>query len=108
LWDFNIHTDRVIKAKRPDILVVDKRNAETTIIDIAVPGDYRVKEKESEKIEKYRDLALELTRLWKTSTKVIPIVIGALGASHKAVEWMALLGVAENKYPLIEQTVLLE
>lgn len=107
LWDFNIHTDRVIEARRPDIVVVDKRNAETTIIDIAVPGDYRVKEKESEKIGKYQDLALELTRLWKTSTKVIPIVIGALGASHKTVDWMALLGVAENKYPLIQQTALL-
>jgi len=45
LWDFNIHTDRIIEARRPDIVVVDKRNAETTIIDIAVPGDYRVKEK---------------------------------------------------------------
>jgi len=65
-----IRTDRVIEARRPDIVVVDKRNAETTIIDIAVPGD----------------LALELTSLWKTSTKVIPIVIGALGASHKTVE----------------------
>jgi len=51
--------------------------------------------KESEKIGKYQDLALELTRLWKTSTKVIPIVIGALGASNKTVDWMALLGVAE-------------
>jgi len=107
LWDFNIHTDRVIEARRPDIVVVDKRNAETAIIDIVVPGDYRVKEKESEKIGKYQDLALELTRLWKTSTKVIPIVIGALGASYKTVDWMALLGVAENKYPLIQQTALL-
>jgi len=61
----------------------------------------------SEKIGKYQDLALELTRLWKTSTKVIPIVIVALGASHKTVDWMALLGVAENKYQLIQQTALL-
>jgi len=77
------------------------------IIDIAVPGDYRVKEKESEKIGKYHDLPLESTRLWKTSTIVIPIVIGALGASHQTVDWMALLGVAEHKYPLIQQTALL-
>jgi len=63
LWNFNIHTDKVIEARGPDIVVVDKRNAEKTIIDIAVPGDYRVKEKESEKIGKYQDLAIELTRL---------------------------------------------
>ena len=30
------HTDRVIEARRPDIVVVDKRNFETVIIDIAV------------------------------------------------------------------------
>jgi len=45
LWDFNIHTDRVIEARGPGIIVIDKHNAETTIIDIAVPVDYKVKEK---------------------------------------------------------------
>ena len=55
LWNFNIHTDRVTEARRPDIVVVDKLNSETTIVDIAVPGDFRVKEKESEKIKKYQD-----------------------------------------------------
>ena len=107
LWDFNIHTDRVIEARRPDIVVVDKVNSETMIIDIAVPGDFRVKMKESEKIEKYQDLALELTRVWKTSTKVIPIVIGALGAKYRILDWMALLGVDMRRYTLIQQTALL-
>jgi len=37
------------------VVLVDKCNAEATIINnIAVPGDYRVKEKESEKIRKYQ------------------------------------------------------
>jgi len=40
LWDFNIYTDRIVEARRPDTVVVDKRNAETTIIDIAIPGDH--------------------------------------------------------------------
>ena len=107
LWDFNIHTDRIIEARRPDIVVVDKLNSETMIIDIAVPGDFRVKEKESEKIEKYQDLALEVTRMWKTTARVIPIVIGALGAKHRITDWMALLGVDVRKYTLIQQTALL-
>jgi hypothetical protein len=107
IWDFNIHTDRVIDARRPDIVVVDKLNSQTTIIDIAVPRNYRVKEKESEKIEKYQDLALEITRMWKTSTKVIPIVIGALGASHRTIDWIALLGCDRRKFEIIQQTALL-
>ena len=45
LWDFNIHTDRVIETRRPDIVVNDKVNSQTMTIDIAVPGDFRVKTK---------------------------------------------------------------
>jgi len=51
-------------------VVIDKRNAEKTILDIAVPGDYRVKNIIRDVSQ---DLALKLTRLWKTSTKVIPM-----------------------------------
>jgi hypothetical protein len=48
---------------------------------MAVPGDFRVRDKENEKREKYLDLAIELRRLWKTSVNVVPIVIGALGTT---------------------------
>ena len=48
------------------------------IIDVAVPGDARVEQKEKEKIDKYQDLAKELRKLWKVKTRVVPIVIGAL------------------------------
>ena len=49
LWDFTIQCDRFIEARRPDIVLVDKKNKEAKIIDIAVPGDSRVAEKELEK-----------------------------------------------------------
>ena len=35
------------------------------IIDIAVPADASVMEKEKEKLEKYQDLRREIARLWK-------------------------------------------
>ena len=35
--------------------------------------------KEEEKIEKYRDLAREVAKLWNVRVKIIPVVIGALG-----------------------------
>ena len=38
----------------------DKELDHTWIIDIAVPGDARVEDKEKEKVEKYQDLAREL------------------------------------------------
>ena len=73
LWDFNIQTDKVIEAIRPDIVVTNKDKRESWIVNIAIPGDLRVREKEIEKREKYQDLAMEIRRLWKTSVKVVPI-----------------------------------
>ena len=46
----------MIEERRPDIVLVDKMNKEVKIIDIALPGDSRVKEKELEKIERYQYL----------------------------------------------------
>ena len=37
LWDFNIYTDKVISARRPDITVIDKLKNLVTFVDIAVP-----------------------------------------------------------------------
>ena len=35
--------------------------------------------KEDEKEEKYQDLAREIRKMWGVRTKVIPIVVGAVG-----------------------------
>ena len=56
LWDFTIQCDHFIQSRRPDIVVVEKKNKECKIIDIAVPNDVRVGNKEQEKIEKYQGL----------------------------------------------------
>ena len=53
LWDFSIQTDHVIEARRPDLVVVDKKERSCKIIDFAVAGDSRIEEKEKDKIEKY-------------------------------------------------------
>ena len=64
LWDFTIQTDHYITARRPDIVVVNKNDKTCLLIDVACPGDERVKEKEDEKIAKYQDLARELRKIW--------------------------------------------
>jgi len=46
----------VIEHKRPDTVFVEDNKA-ALFIDIAVPGDIRVEEKEQEKVDKYRNLA---------------------------------------------------
>ena len=65
LWDINIQCDHVIEARRPDIVIIDKRRQSEIIVDIAVPADGRVHEKEREKVEKYQELRRDIGRLWK-------------------------------------------
>ena len=106
LWDFSIQTDRVIEARRPDITLVDKEMKATWIIDIAVPGDIRVKEKEKEKIEKYQDIALEIRRMWNTSATVVPIVVGSLGMINKLTDFLGMLGLPSESH-VIQKTAMI-
>ena len=48
------------------------------IVDFATPADHRVKLKESEKKDKYLDLARQFKKLWNIKVTIGPIVIGAL------------------------------
>ena len=83
MWDFSIQTDHVIEARAPDLVVVNKMRRACKIIDFAVPGDCRIEEKEKEKIEKYQDLRRELQKIWNVRVKIVPLVVGFLGAIPK-------------------------
>ena len=63
LWDVMIQCDREIKARKPDIVVVNKNERSWARIDIAIPGDIRVSEKEKEKIERYCELKRDIKRM---------------------------------------------
>ena len=61
-------------------MVFDKVKKEKMIIDMVIPGDTRVCDKDREKIEKYSLLKDKTARLWQMKkVVVIPIVVGALG-----------------------------
>ena len=46
LWDFEIQTDQLISARRPDLIIINKKERTCRIMDISVPEDHRVKLKE--------------------------------------------------------------
>ena len=98
LWDINIQCDNVIEARRPDIVVIDKKERVCLIVDIAVPADRRVEEKEQEKVEKYQDLKREIGRMWEIrKVQVVPVVIGALGSVSKGFDkWIGKLDIQCN------------
>ena len=45
LWDVMIQCDTAIKARKPDIVVVNKNERSCAIIDIAIPGEELVKKR---------------------------------------------------------------
>lgn len=94
LWDFMIQCDRMVEYRKPDIVVVEKKERRCLVIDVAVPGDIRIEEKENEKVEKYQELKQEIIKLWEMKkVDVIPIVVGALGAvSRRIRDWISRTG----------------
>ena len=60
-------------------MIIDKRENNCQIIDVAIPDDRRVRAKQDEKVEKYRDLAREIRKKGVIRKKVTPIVVEALG-----------------------------
>ena len=81
LWDFKIQCDTKIEAQRPDIVLIDKTMKEVKIVDVTIPGDERVNEREVRKIEKHKVLKNVIARIWDMKEVIpIPVVVGALGA----------------------------
>jgi hypothetical protein len=54
------------------------------LIDVAIPGDRNVIQREAEKILKYEDLTIEIQHMWNVKTRVIPVIIGATGTISKS------------------------
>ena len=59
----------MIESRMQDIVVVDKVNKETMIIDVVLPRNTRVCDKECEKIEKYSLLEDKIARLRQMKRK---------------------------------------
>ena len=54
------------------------------LIDVVISGDRNVFKKEAEKILKYKDLTIDIQRMWNVKSKVIPVIIGATGTFSKS------------------------
>ncbi|XP_074609279.1 uncharacterized protein LOC141863586 isoform X3 [Acropora palmata] len=83
LWDMPIQTDREIKANRPDIVIKDKQEKSCLLIDMSIPTEKNTSVKVTEKLSKYKDLEIEIERMWGMKATTIPVVIGALGLIKK-------------------------
>ena len=72
-----------IKGIRDLLLINKKRKRSCHLIDFAVPADHKGKIKESEKRDKYLDLARELKKLWNMKVTVMLVVSGTVSKRLK-------------------------
>ena len=79
MWNQEVHTDREVTANRTDIIIKNKKEKTCTLIDVAIPADRNVVQKEAEKKLKYKSLCKEIQRMWNLKCRIIPIIIGATG-----------------------------
>jgi len=79
-----VQTDRTLTTNKPDIIIRDNEKGTCMLIDVVISGDRNVIKKEADKILKYKDLTTEIQRMWNVKTKVIPLIIGAIGTISKS------------------------
>jgi len=82
--DQQVQTDRNIPNNKPDFVIGDNEKGTCMLIDVGVSGDKNVIKKEAEKILKYKELVIEMQRMWNVKTKLIPVIIRATGTISKS------------------------
>jgi hypothetical protein len=85
LWNQGIQTDREVSANRPDI-IIENKDRTCLLIDVAIPSDKNIIQKEAEKKLKYKNLSIEIQRMWNMICFVIPVIIGATGIVSKSLQ----------------------
>jgi len=84
LWNQQVRTVRTLPSNKPDIIIRENEKRTCMLIDVAIPGVRNVIKKEVEKILKYKDLTIEIERMWNVKTRVIPVTIRATGTISKS------------------------
>ena len=64
MWDIPIITDWTIQANQPDIVMHDKQQT-CLLTDIPIQGDLSITSNETEKLSKYKDLEIKVSRCGK-------------------------------------------
>jgi hypothetical protein len=66
-------------ANRPDTIIKNKREKTCALIDVAIPADRNVAQKDAEKKAKYKMLCTEIQRMCGMKCMIMPVIIGATG-----------------------------
>ena len=69
LWNQQVQTDGTVPNNKPDIIIRDNEKRTCMLIDVEISGDRNMIKKEAEKILKYKDLTIEIQRMWNVKQR---------------------------------------
>ena len=72
-----VQRDRTFLNNKPNIIICYHKEGTCTLIDFAISGERNVVKTAAEEILKYKDLTIEIRRMWNVKTKAIPLIKGA-------------------------------
>ena len=74
---------------------------------MAIPSDYNIQKKATEKMGKSVDLQIECQKLWNKKVEVIPVIIGAIGIVDKNMKkYVGRIPGCHNIYSLQRSAIL--
>ena len=71
-----MRTDRTVANNKPDIVLCDDKQGTCMLMDVTIPADRNVIKKGAGKILKYKDIIMEIQRMWNVEANVIPVIMG--------------------------------
>ena len=75
-----------MQADKPDIIIKVHKEKTPKLINFEFPMDMNISVKEFEKLSKYKDLQIEVDRMWQFKTLIIPAVVRAFGLVKKRLQ----------------------
>jgi hypothetical protein len=100
-------TDREVTANKPDMIGKNNKEKTCILIDVAIPADRNVTQKEAEKKLKYKSLCTEIQRGWNMKCMITPPVIGATGIATRGLRKNVETVPGEHSIDSLQQTAVL-
>ncbi|CAK1579591.1 unnamed protein product [Parnassius mnemosyne] len=109
-WDRSVLTDRTVEHNRPDIILVEKEEKRTWLLDIGIPNSHNVQKYITEKMVKYQRLAEEIRQLRRQQqVHIVPLILSTTGIVPKSLtENLAKLGISVRVRNKIQKAVILD
>ena len=83
LCDLQIITHRHKHCNKPDLVIKETETVRSLVIDVAIPSDFNIKKKTTEKMSKCIDPQLECEGKCSKKVEVIPVFNGTTGIVEK-------------------------